>query len=264
MLDRNDERDLFQQHADDILSAIRRQLWDEEQGAYIDGLYEDGTKSKNTSQQANAMMLALSLAEEGQEQTMMNLVKAAGHGTGVLLIRFLIQAYGEHGEDEALFEYLTNPDGHNWAYILAKGGTFAWENWRLYDPVYCESLALGVVGAINAVQDYILGVKPLVPQYAKVQVKPCLTGKLGYARGKIPTQRGEVFVDWQNDPADGSFRMTIKIPFNMTADFYIPWDGSKGKGTTVRVNGVKKRGKPAGQYLLFEGVQAGEHLFVRE
>ena len=262
VLDKNDVRDLFQQHADDILSAIRRQLWDDNQRAYIDGLYEDGTSSKNASQQANAMMLALSLEEEGQEVDMMNLIKSAGHSTGVLLIRFLIQAYAEHGEEEALFEYLTNPEGHNWAYTLANGGTFTWENWRLYDPVYCESQGFGAIGAVNVVQDYILGIKPLSPQYARVQVKPCLTGKLSYARGKVPTQRGQVFVDWQNDPADGSFEMTIKIPFNMIADVYVPRNGARG--TDVKVNGVNRRGKPTRQYLLFEGVQAGEHLFVRE
>ena len=60
VLGKKDIQEQFQQYANDILSAVERQLWDDSHNAYIDGLYEDGTKSKHASQQANAMMLALS------------------------------------------------------------------------------------------------------------------------------------------------------------------------------------------------------------
>jgi hypothetical protein len=265
-------RELFQKYANNILSAIRRQCWDKSQMAYIDGLYSDDTKSKHASQQANAMMLALSLAEKEQEQGMMKMVKDAGQSTGVLLVRFLVQAYGEHIEDDALYEYLTNPEGRNWAYILANGGSFTWENWRLTEKrdisesdglaEYSASHGLGAYGAVSVVQDYILGVKPLRPQYALIQIKPHLTGKLRFAKGKIPTQRGQIFVDWQNIVTDETFILKIKIPFNIVADVYIPKDQSTG--TIVNVDGINKNGIEAGKFFLFKGITAGEHVFVRK
>jgi alpha-L-rhamnosidase len=252
--------DQFQQYANNILYSIRQQLWDGGQKAYIDGLFEDGTKSKHASQQTNAMMLALSLTDKGQENGVMDIVKREGQNTGVLLIRFLIQAYGECDEDESLFEFLTNAKGNNYAYSLADGGTFAYENWRLSTPT-SESHGYGSYGAICAIQDYILGVKPILPQYAHVQIKPHLTGKLKFARGKVPTQRGQIFVDWQNDQGEGRFTLKIKIPFNVVADVYVPRNQSNG--TMVYVNGIKRTGKLTGKYIMLKKITAGEYVFVR-
>lgn len=47
-----------------------------------------------------------------------------------LLVRFLIQAYGHHDEDDALMEYLLNRVGNNYVSALADGATFTYENWR--------------------------------------------------------------------------------------------------------------------------------------
>jgi alpha-L-rhamnosidase len=274
-LNRRDVAERFQRYADDILSAIQRQLWDDEQKAYIDGLYADGSKSQHASQQANAMMLVVGAkhfpvrsrneqenASPLQERTRgaMAAVKRAGHSTSPLLVRFLIQAYGNHDEDDALMEWLTNPQGHNFAYILADGGTFTYENWRgrKEGSENSESHPFGAYGAVIALQEYILGVKAIAPQFARVQIRPH-TLNLRYARGKIPTQRGHILVSWQIK--DGAFRLTVKLPSNVRADVAVP--KGQSAGTTVKVNGKAKQGEAAGNYIVVRDVGAGEYMFVR-
>jgi len=129
------------------------------------------------------------------------------------------------------------------------------------DSTISESHGYGSYGAVCAIQDYILGVKPLSIQYAHVQIKPHLTGQLSYACGKVPTQRGPVQVDWQNNITDGKFTMIVRIPFNVKADVYVPISRSSGK--MVEVNGIHKKGKLAGKYVLFKNVPAGEYVFSR-
>lgn len=258
-LGKKEVHDTLQKYADDILSSINSYLWDDNRKAYIDGLYENGTRSSSASQQTNAMMLALSLIKNEQEARSMEIVKQAGHSTGVLLIRYLIQAFGENGEDDALYEFLTNPEGRNYAYILSKGATFCWEDWRLFVDVFSESHGYGSYGAVCAIQDYILGVKPLKPQYSHIRIKPCLTGKLTFAKGKVPTQRGPVNVGWKNND-DETFAMDVKIPFNIIADIYVPVKES----STVLVNGLKKKGKTSGKYILYADMRPGEYTFISQ
>jgi len=263
-LNRGEISERFAGYADAILSAIQRQLWDEEQNAYIDGLFADGSKSKHASQQANAMMLALNLTEGEQTSGVMAAVKRAGHSTAPYLIRFLIQAYGNHDEDDALMEYLCNPEGRNWAYILADGGSFTYENWRGRKEntigEVSESHPAGAYGAIIALQEYILGVKALLPQYAHVQIRPH-TGSLRFANGKIPTQRGPIFVDWQTDTKNDAFSMKIKLPTNVRTDVYIPKGNSAN--TNVSINGILETGELTGKYILFRDLGSGELKFVR-
>jgi hypothetical protein len=55
--------------------------------------------------------------------------------------------------------------------------------------------------------------------------------------------------------------MKVKIPFNVKADVYIPVNQSSGK--IVKINGLNKKGKLAGKYILFKNINAGEYVFTR-
>jgi alpha-L-rhamnosidase len=86
-------------------------------------------------------------------------------------------------------------------------------------------------------QEYILGVQPLAPQYAQVQIKPLWFGpKLSRARGKVPTERGDIEVTWVRE--HGRFSLTLTLPPNIRASVYIPlpdrgctFAGDVGSGT---------------------------------
>jgi len=252
----------FEKHAADIRAAIESHLWDDSQQAYIDGLNADGSKSTHASQQANAMMLALGLAREDRRAGAMAAVKRGGQTTGPILARYLVQAYGDADEDEALFDWLLNPKGRNFAYTLADGGTFTYEHWlgrnsRPDGRGASESHAYGANAGVVALQEYILGVKIAAPQAARLQVRPHTAG-LAFAHGQIPTQSGPVSVSWE---AGRQFKMEVTLPCNVRADVFVP--KGKGQGATVKVDGKTQQGKIVGSYIRLRDIGSGRHKFER-
>jgi len=256
-LGKDAEAKRFGQYAADIRDAIQRHLWNDEKSAYVDGLNADGSQSPKTSQQANMLPLVLGFAEGEHTRGALAAVNRAGRSTGPMIVRYLIQAYGEHDQDDALLRYLIDPEGgRNWAHIIVDGGTFTYEDWEgTTSQSHPQSSYAGVI----AIQDYILGVKPLAPQYARVQIRPH-PGALKFAKGVIPTQRGPIRVDWRNDADTKAFRMTVSIPCNVRADVYVPKDAA---GTAVTVDGALQEGEDAGKYVRIPDVGSGEHEFVR-
>ena len=119
-----------------------------------------------------------------------------------------------------------------------------------------ESHPVGALGGVIALQQYVLGVQPLEPQYARVKIRPHV-GDLDFARGKIPTQRGPLAVHWQVRDAK-SFRIEVSLPGNVQAEVYLP--RPRGKGVTVMVDGTAEKAKDAGSYLLVSNVGSGRHV----
>jgi len=255
-LGRPEEAKRFTGYAVAIRQAIQKRLWNEKKHAYVDGLYADGSQSTNTSQQANMVPLALGFTEGRPDMTQgaMDLVISKGFSTAPMIVRYLIRAYGEHGEGEALRKYLTDTNGQNWAHIIADGGTFTWESWF---GKTSQSHPVSSYAGVIACQDYILGVQPLEAGYDRVKVKP-LTCGLTYAKGVIPTQRGPLGVSWKNAKI---FSMTVDIPCNVRADVYIP-KGEAG-GADIEVDGRKVSAEAAGNYLRVRDVGSGKHRFIR-
>ena len=128
-LERDDEAKRFAQYAAEIRTAIRKHLWNKDKQAFVDGLRSDGRQSERTSQQANMIPLVLGFTEGEETRGALAAVKRAGYSTAPMIVRFLVQAYGELDEDEALMEFLLDPKGRNRAYIVADGGSFTYENW---------------------------------------------------------------------------------------------------------------------------------------
>lgn len=263
-LGREAEARQFAGYATAIRAAVQRHLWNDQKAAYVDGLYADGSQSPSTSQQANMVPLVLGFADAKQAPGAMAAVKKAGYATSPMLVRFLIQAYGEYDQDEALLKFLTDPTGLNWAYIIADGGSFTYENWRgrlRKISEDSESHPVGAYGGVIAVQNYILGVQPLAPQYARLQIRPH-PAQLEYAKGTIPTQRGPIYVSWKNDPPDAGFSLTTCLPCNVRANVYLP--RGRADGTSITVNGKRRKAVANGDYLLIKDVGSGEHVFVRQ
>ena len=107
-----------------------------------------------------------------------------------------------------------------------------------------------------ALQNNVLGIQPLEPQYARVKIRPHV-GDLDFARGVIPTQRGPIAIDWQVRD-DASFHMELSLPCNVQADVYLP--RPDGTGGTVLMDGIAVKAQDAGRYLLVADVGSGRHV----
>jgi alpha-L-rhamnosidase len=175
-------------------------------------------------------------------------------------VGWLIRALGEADEGEHLFDVYTRPDWDGWAKNLAKGATCTWESW---DADSGGNLSLshpwGAVG-LCGLQQYVLGVRPLAPQYEEVLIKPLSFGpKLRQASGTVPTDRGDIGVSWER--IDGRFRMAVTLPVNVQARVYLPPCGHAGE--TVRVDAREAAGNVEGDYIAVDGIGSGVHTFER-
>ncbi len=235
--------------------AILTRLWDPDQSAYVDGLNADGSRSPHASQQANAMLLAVGLAPGGRVDGMMAAVRRAGFETSPVLSRFLVQAYGEHDQDDALYDFLLNPKGRNFASILAQGGTFTWESWEgaAAKSENSESHAYGANAALEAIQRYVLGVEIVRPQAERVRIRPHF-GPLAFAEGSVVTERGPVRVAWK---AAGP-ELEVTLPASVVADVHV---AAPGRRALLFMDGRRLPTHRDGSHLVARDVPPGPHRF---
>lgn len=254
---RVDEADRFRRGQSQAEQAIERHLWDPARAAYVDGLYADGRKSSHASQQANAMMLALGLVPEERIPGVADLVRRAGFETSPVLSRFLVRAYGEHDQDDALYDFLLNPKGRNFASILAAGGTFTWESWEggQAERENSESHAYGANAALEGIQRYVLGVEIAEPQAARVRVRPHF-GPLTFAKGTVPTERGFVHVSWWK--LSRSLELDVTLPANVIGDVHVPAPIGRAR---LRMNDALVVAAQEGAFLVVRDLPPGSYRF---
>lgn len=252
------DRDLYRTRAEELKSAINARLLDAE-GVYVDGLHADGKPSAHVSQHANMFPLALGIVPPARRSAVVAKVKELRMRVGMVTVLFLVRGLGEAGEGEALLDLFTHPEWDaGWANSLALGATATWESWIANVDGNSQSHGWGAAGLDGYVR-YILGIKPAKPGYEEVQIKPLDFGaRLPWARGRIPTDRGEIAVDWRRTPEH--YTIAVRLPANVTAFVHVP----KGAGAddTVRVNGATVTAVDAGGYLRVP-IGSGAHTIER-
>jgi alpha-L-rhamnosidase len=253
------DSDKYRTLAEELKRAMNAQLLNAE-GVYVDGLYASGAPSTHVSQHANALPLALGIVPAEKRRPVLDKVKELKMSVGMVTVGWLIRALGEMDAGEHLVDLYTQVGWDGWASNLATGATSTWESW---DADTGEGLSLshpwGAIG-LCGLQYYLLGVKPLAPQYAEVQIKPLRFGaKLTSASGKVPTDRGDIIVGWSRN--EGGFHMTLQLPVNVRARLYVPNTGADGPAVTVDGTGVT--GLVEGDYVAIGEVGSGVHTIER-
>ena len=253
-------QEAYRARADALKAAINQRLLNR-QGVYVDGLKADGAQSAHVSQPANTLPLALAITPPDKQATILERIKAMKMRSGMVTVYWLIRALGEMDAGEHLIDLYTQATWDGWAKNVAYGATSTWESW---DADSGGGLSLshpwGAVGLVG-MQQYILGVKPLAPQYERVQIKPLSFGaRLASASGQAPTDRGDILVSWERQ--DGRFSMRVTLPANVQARVCVP--RGNGPGTAVLVDGIATRGRADGRYLVIEDVGSGTYTFERQ
>ena len=190
-------------------------------GVYCDGLLADGSQSPHASQQANAFLLALGLVPPEQQKSVLRHIQSLKMSVGMPTVYWLIRAVGEMGAGGHLLDLYTRTEWNGWAKNIAQGATCTWESW---DADTGEDLSMshpwGAIGLLG-LQEYVLGVQPLTPQFAQVQIKPLWFGSnLSQVSGKVPTERGDIELNWWRE--NGRFYLDLTLPPNMKASVYLP------------------------------------------
>jgi alpha-L-rhamnosidase len=185
----------------------------------------------------------LGIVPPDKQASVLQHIQALKMSVGMPTVYYLMRAVGEMGAGEHLLDLYTRADWDGWAKNMAQGATCTWEGWDSHQ-LTDQSLShpWGAIGLLG-IQEYVLGVQPLAPQYARVQIKPLWFGdKLRQASGKVPTERGDIEVVWEK--GNGRFTLTLTLPPNIQATVYLPI--------------------AAGEYAFIGVVGSGTHAFTHD
>ncbi len=102
---------------------------------------------------------------------------------------FLLESFVKMGKTDKIIPYIKD----NWGKrMLDKGATTCWEMFDITRS-YCHAWSAAPAYFLPA---YILGVRPVSAGFSKIIIEP-VPGKLKWAKGTIPTPKGNIFVSWK-------------------------------------------------------------------
>lgn len=229
-------------------ASFQRVCFDRKQGRYRDG---EGTD--HASQHASLFPLAFGLVPKEHSSSVAAHVAKRGMACSVYAAQYLMDGLFSHGQGNLALELINAPGDRSWRHMVESGATITWEAWDMkYKPNQDWNHAWGAAPA-NLFPRYVLGATALEAGWKKAGIRPH-TGSLTHARGKIPTPRGSITVDWTN--TDG-FRMNVSLPQGMSARIDVPAaPGSSG----VNLNGKPAAARRDGERWLLNDEYSGAFL----
>ncbi len=202
---------VYQERAQAMRHAIRKAMWNEDEGLYV-----DGPGSRNLSQHSNLWAILTGTATPEQTERIMQRLMDDSKLTRTTYIHdyYLFQALLKVGASDRLEEVIGR-----WRAMVDYGfSTFpekpepvrsdchAWSAWPMFE-----------------FQRVLLGVRPAEPGYASVLIAPLPFAGVTEARGRVPTCRGDVDVAWKSDGK--RFALKARVPEGMPARIELP-DGT--------------------------------------
>ena len=233
----------YEQLAQTIKEAMIDKLYNEETGAFCDGLYASGTPSDHYSQHATAYALAFGIYED---QTMANEMAKAAAGSGEIRMSvygsfFLLKGLYESGNGALANKVLLNEDAsegaRTWAYMLyTLGATITTEAWNSTNKTNMTMSHPWGAAPAYAIMSGIFGITPTSAGYATFDVRLQTEG-IGKGSLTVPTVKGDVTVAF--DSTGATYTAVVKVPANTQATIYLP----AAKGATLTQNGEVVEGK---------------------
>ena len=254
-LDKGEDARQFSDAATRVRRSINQKLLDRDKGIYV-----DGEGSDHSALHANMFPLAFGLVPDEHVASVAEFIKSRGMVCSVYGAQYLLEALYEAGEDRYALELMTDRDSdRSWPHMIYDVGTTitleAWDN--KYKPNQDWNHAWGAAPA-NIIPHYLMGVRPLDPGFARVQIKPQV-GNLKHGSLDLPTIRGTIHTAFTSAP--DRFTLDATLPANVRARVCLPRMGSDDP--TVTVDGKETRGRIDGEFVVLDDIPPGDHRFER-
>jgi alpha-L-rhamnosidase len=192
------------------------------------GIYRDGTGTEHSSQHSNLFPLAFGLVPPEHRAKVAEWTAKRGMKCSVYAAQYLMEGLFENGMDEEAMGLILADNDRSWKHMVNSGTTISWEAWDLkYKPNQDWNHAWGAAPA-NILPRYVLGAEATTPGWATARVRPHTSG-LTHAKGKVPTPRGSIIIDWKHGD---TFQLNLALPTGMTAQLDLP-AGKASKGVTI-------------------------------
>ena len=179
----------FAERAQKVKASYRRLFRDSKDGLYFDG---EGTTHKGLH--ANVAALAFGLVEENERAAIADYIIAKGMKCSVYFAQYLLEALFIAGRDREAIAFMTADGERSWLGMIKQGSTMTLEAWNMEAKPNLDWNHAWGTAPLNVISRYLLGVRPLEPGFARMEVRPQV-GSLKYVRGVVPTVRGPVLVE---------------------------------------------------------------------
>lgn len=223
-----DDAEHYERSSSVSRSAFQATLFNESTGLYV-----DGAGAQHSSLHANLFPLAFGLVPEEKRPAVIQWLTKRGMRCSVYAAQYLLEGLFEHGAGRDALSMMIADNQRSWRHMLENDATITWEAWNeTVKPNLDWNHAWGAAPA-NLLPRYVLGVQAAEPGWSRVLIAPHPSG-LQWARGKTPTPKGPVFVEWQRGD---SFQVRVKLPPGMVAEVRLP--PQESGAAEVFVNGAR-------------------------
>ncbi|HWZ04979.1 MAG TPA: alpha-L-rhamnosidase C-terminal domain-containing protein [Mucilaginibacter sp.] len=223
----------------------------------VNKIYFDGIGSRHFSLQANMFPLAFGLVPDEYKESVVNYVKSKWMACSVYAANYLMEALYNSEQGDYALELMTNDSDRGWLNMIRVGATMTTEAWDIkYDPHDISWSHAWSASPAHIIPRKIMGIEPAEPGYGKINIKP-QPGDLKWAKMKLPTIRGEITVDLNQDQGNW-FDLDTNIPANTTAKVYLP--KLPGKYTLMVDGRITKNAATEGNWVVVNSA-SGSHTF---
>ncbi len=244
-----DDAEAFTARAKLARESFQKTFFDEKSG-----IYRDGVGTDHSSVHANFFPLAFDLIPDDKRYAVVAWLKEKDMQCSVYAAQYFMEALFRNSSDKKAIDLILADGNRSWKHMVNSGTTITWEAWDLkFKPNQDWNHAWGAAPA-NLLPRFVLGVQPASPGWKTTTIRPCI-GELKFARGRVPTSRGPVEVDWKTGE---TFAMSLGLPEGMSAKIELPMiDGS----SVVLANGEEVEATKEGNRWIVADAVSGNITF---
>ena len=210
---KDEEAGAFQDRVELAKASFQEKLFDE-----TAGIYRDGVGTDHSSIHANFFPLAFGLIPHDKVPGVVSWLKDRDMQCSVYAAQYFLEGLFQNGASKKAIDLIVADNDRSWKHMVESGTTITWEAWGMkYKPNQDWNHAWGAAPA-NLLPRFVLGTQPTSPGWRTAKISPQI-GSLTHAKGKIPTGKGPIEVDWTlND----SYKLSLNLPDGMTAKVDLP------------------------------------------
>lgn len=248
------EADEYEHRYKKTLSEFNAQLIDPETR-----IYRDGIGTQHSSLHANLFPLAFGLVPEADRSNVVDWLNEREMACSVYAAQYLLEGLFQEASDRKALSLILADTDRSWRHMLRSGTTISWEAWdQKYKPNQDWNHAWGAAPA-NLLPRFVLGVRPKVAGWEEVMIRP-MPGDLEFAKGKVPTPRGPIWVDWQSRDGTGLL-LEMVLPEGVSARVDLP---ATEDSSSVLVDGrIVRATQTDGRWILDDSVSGTATIEVR-
>ena len=218
------------------------EVYERAKTAFLEHYYKYGKVESDTeTAYALAYSVGFLTAEEIKKRLPEAVREAGCLTTGFIGIRFILPTLCDIGESELAYELIAKKDYPSWGYMLENGATTVWERWNGYtkengfeDPEMNSFNHYSLGSCVEWLYSYVLGIK-LADDTDEVTVKPTISDKLAFAKGRTRVKGGKIFVCWECKGTS----ITLKVAADDGVKYRVNTEGYKVLSEEKNGNNIK-------------------------